>query len=111
MKAAFPRRGEVFWANLDPTVGSEIQKTRPVVVVSNDAINRYRARVVIVPLTSNVAHCYPGEVIVTVKGKSARAFGDQVRAIDKARLGKKLDTLVAIEMNQVDEALRITLEL
>jgi hypothetical protein len=63
-------------------------------VVSNDAMNQYAQRVVVVPLTSNVDHCYPGEALVTVKGKRARALGDQLRSIDRARLRGKLDPRV-----------------
>jgi mRNA interferase MazF len=105
------RRGDVCWVALDPVVGTEIQKTRPAVIVSNDAMNQYGARVVVVPVTSNVDHCYPGEALITVKGKAARALGDQLRSIDKARLRGKVDTLVASEMQQLDAALRVTLEL
>ncbi len=92
-------------------IGTEIQKTRPAIVVSNDALNQYAQRVVVVPLTSNVDHCYPGEALVTVKGKRARALGDQLRSIDKARLRGKLDTLVSSELAEVEAALRITLAL
>jgi len=55
-----PRRGDVYWVNLDPVVGTEIRKTRPAVVVSNDSCNRYGARVVVLPVTSNVDSLYPG---------------------------------------------------
>ena len=92
-------------------IGTEIQKTRPAVVVSNDAMNQHAQRVVVVPLTSNVDHCYPGEALVTVKGKRARALRDQLRSIDKARLRGKLDTLVSSELAEVEAALRITLAL
>ena len=106
-----PHRGDVFWVALDPTLGSEIQKTRPAIVVSNDAMNEHAQRVVVVPLTSNVDHCYPGEAQVEVKGKAARALGDQLRSIDKKRLRGRLDRLTADELRRVDEALRVTLAL
>ena len=54
------KRGEVWWVEFDPAVGSEIRKTRPVVIVSNDAANRNLARLVVVPLTSNASRQYPG---------------------------------------------------
>jgi mRNA interferase MazF len=101
----------VCWVALDPVIGSEIQKTRPAIIVSNDAMNQNAARVVVVPVTSNVDHCYPGEARVTIKGKPARALGDQLRSIDKARLQGKVDTLVASELQEVEAALRITLSL
>ncbi len=74
-------------------------------------MNQYAARVVVVPVTSNVDHCYPGEALVTIKGKPARALGDQLRSVDKVRLRGKLDTLVSSEMQQLEAALRLTLAL
>jgi mRNA interferase MazF len=106
-----PRRGDVYWVNLDPVVGSEIRKTRPAVVVSNDSCNRHGAHVVVVPITSNVDSLYPGEAMVEVKGKPGRALGDQIRSIDKRRLRTPTGRLTAKEMSRVDEALAITLDL
>ena len=59
-----PRRGDVYWVALDPTLGSEIRKTRPAVIVSNDSCNAYGSRVVVLPLTSNTSSVYPGEALV-----------------------------------------------
>jgi len=106
-----PRRGDVYWVNLDPVVGSEIRKTRPAVVVSNDSCNRYGTRVVVLPITSNVGSLYPGEAMVDIKGKPGRALGDQIRSIDKRRLKARVARLTADEMSRVDEALAITLNL
>jgi mRNA interferase MazF len=106
-----PRRGDVFWVNLDPVVGTEIRKTRPAVIVSNDSCNRHGTRVVVLPITSQVESLYPGEAIVEVKGKPARALGDQIRSIEKRRLKARLTTLTSDEMARIDEALAITLAL
>jgi mRNA interferase MazF len=106
-----PRRGDVFWVNLDPVVGTEIRKTRPAVIVSNDSCNRYGARVVVLPITSNVDSLYPGEAMVDVKGRPGRALGDQIRSIDKRRLKARVSTLTADEMARVDEAIAVTLSL
>jgi mRNA interferase MazF len=106
-----PRRGDVYWVNLDPVVGSEIRKTRPAVIVSNDSCNRYGTRVVVLPITSNVESLYPGEAIVEVKGMQGRALGDQIRSIDKSRLKARAGRLTVEEMSRVDEALAITLDL
>ena len=62
------KRGEIWWVEFDPSVGSEIRKTRPAVIVSNDAANRNLARVVVIPLTSNTGRHYPGEAIVSLGG-------------------------------------------
>jgi mRNA interferase MazF len=109
--SAVPRRGDVWWVGLDPAPGTEIRKTRPAVVVSNDSCNRHGSRVVVVPVTSNVASLYPGEALIRVKGRRARALGDQLRSIDKARLAGRAGRLTAAELVDVEEALRITLAL
>jgi mRNA interferase MazF len=101
----------VYWVNLDPVVGSEIRKTRPAVIVSNDSCNRYGTRVVVLPITSNVESLYPGEALVEVKGKPGRALGDQIRSIDKSRVGARVGRLTVDEMSRIDEALAITLDL
>lgn len=106
-----PRRGDVYWVTLDPTLGSEIQKTRPAVIISNNSCNAFGARVVVLPLTSNADSLYPGEALVTVKGKRSRALGDQIRSLDKSRLRSRIERLSQDEMTAVDEAVRITLGL
>lgn len=106
-----PKRGDVYWVNLDPVVGTEVRKTRPAVIVSNDSCNRYGTRVVVLPITSNADSLYPGEAIVEIKGKRGRALGDQIRSLDKSRLSARVGRLTADEMSRVDEALAITLAL
>ena len=82
-------RGDVYWVNLDPTIGSEIQKTRPALVVSPNDMNAALPRVIIAPITSagQPLGCRP-EVVLQKKG--ARILLDQVRCVDKVRLGKKM---------------------
>ncbi len=101
----------MYWVALDPVVGTEIRKTRPAIIVSNDSCNRFGTRVVVLPITSNVDSLYPGEAVVEIKGKVGRALGDQIRSIDKARLKTRTATLTAAEMARVDEALLVTLAL
>lgn len=110
MKVA-PRRGDVYWVALDPTVGTEIRKTRPAVVVSNDSCNTHGARVVVLPLTTNVTSLYPGEAQIEVGGKPGRALGDHLRSIDKRRLRARIGRLTQDELRAVDDALRVTLAL
>lgn len=83
------KRGEVYWVNLDPTIGTEIRKTRPALIVSPDDMNAALPRVVVVPLTSQgqPLGCRPE---VEFGGKPARILLDQIRSIDKRRLGKKM---------------------
>lgn len=104
-----PRRGDIFWVALDPARGTEIRKTRPAVVVSNDSCNRYGSRVVVLPVTSHADSLYPGEALIQVKGRPARALGDQIRSLDKTRLRSRIGTLSVEELALVDEALLITL--
>lgn len=104
-------RGEVWWVEFDPAVGSEIRKTRPAVIVSNDAANRNLARVVVMPLTSNTGRQYPGEAVVTVGGQSSKAMADQIMAADKARLKSQLGTLSKADMLAVEDAIKVHLAL
>lgn len=106
-----PRRGDVYWVDLDPVAGTEIRKTRPAVIVSNDSCNRYGTRVVVLPITSNVSSLFPGEALITIKGRQGRALGDQIRSIDKSRLQARVGTVTPAEMTRIDEALAITLRL
>jgi mRNA interferase MazF len=111
MAGVKPRRGDVFWVNLDPTIGKEIKKIRPAVIVSNDSCNEFGSWVVVVPITSNVTSLFPGEARVTLRSKEARVLGDQLRSIDRPRLAKRIGRLTTRELAAVDEALRTTLDL
>jgi len=86
------KRGEVYWVNLDPTIGTEIRKTRPALVVSPDDMNAAMPRVIVAPLTSKGQRlgCRPEAVF---KGKRARILLDQLRCVDKARLAGKLGAI------------------
>lgn len=106
-----PQRGEVYWVALDPTLGTEIRKTRPAVVISNDAANTFGRRVVVLPVTSNVETLYPGEARVLVAGRPARVLGDQIRSLDKTRLRGRIGRLSPRELLEVEAAIRITLDL
>lgn len=106
-----PRRGDVYFVALDPTVGTEIRKTRPAVIVSNDSCNTYGARVVVLPVTSRVETLYPGEARIRLRGVPARVLGDQIRSIDKSRLRSRMAVLSREELLDVEAAIRITLAL
>jgi mRNA interferase MazF len=107
------RRGDVVVANLDPTIGVEIKKTRPVVVVSNDSINHLSQLVVVVPLTKNISHLSPSHAVIP-KGTARLAFAskavtEQIKAVDKRRLVKRLGNLPPALLAQLERALKNTL--
>lgn len=101
------KRAEIYWVNLDPTIGSETKKTRPGVIVSNDAQNRVGRRVIIAPLTSVVKKVYPFEILVDVEGKKSKVMLDQIRTVDCQRLGGKLGMLCAKEIEELDKTLKL----
>ena len=110
------KRGEIYFASLDPTQGSEVQKTRPVVVVSNNAANRAAAVVTVVPLTSSVERVYPFEVLLprarTGLTKDSKAMAQQVRTLDKSRLNARPAGALTLEDGQkLDAALCLHLAL
>lgn len=111
---SYPRRGEVYWVKLDPAVGSEISKTRPAVIISNDTGNRYSDRVIVAPLTSKgVEKVYPFEVKIAAEdgvNDASKILLDQIRTLDKSRLGKKIGKLSHKIMEEVSQAIRISLD-
>jgi len=110
------KRGDIFIAVLDPVVGSEIAKTRPLVVVSNDLNNQFSATVTVLPLTSGKPEkIYPFEVFLS-KGKGnlpkdSRVKADQIRTIDKPRLASRIGRLGPGEMTQIENAIKVHLQL
>jgi len=106
-----PRRGEVWWAALDPTLGSEIAKTRPCVVITRDLINQYRRTVVVVPLSSSPSAHPPIRVAVNCAGRPGVAVVDQIRSIAKERLQSRIGVLTEPEMETIGDALQQVLDL
>lgn len=86
------RRFEVYLVNLNPTIGSEIQKTRPCVIISPDEMNRHIATVIVAPMTSKKS-AYPSRISCKFEGKNGQVVLDQIRTVDKTRLVKKLGKL------------------
>lgn len=105
------KRGEVYWVHFDPSTGTEIQKTRPGVIVSNDPFNSFGIRFQIIPLTSKVDRIYPSEAWVFLKGEKCKAMADQIITADRTRLGKKLGDLSVQDMRLIDRALKAQLSL
>ena len=110
------KRGEIYLANLDPVVGREISKTRPVVVVSNDKNNEFSGTVTIVPITSkHVNKIYPFEVLLPEgRGnlpKDSKVKTDQIRTLDKIRLVKQIGKLGQREIGEIEKAIQVHLRL
>jgi mRNA interferase MazF len=106
------RRGEIYYADLSPTVGSEINKRRPALIVSNDANNRAANTVTVLPITSNVSRIYPFEIPLPPKEsglpKPSKAQAQQIRTISKERItGEALGRLGAAVMRKADNAMRL----
>jgi len=103
------RRGEVYWIAFDPSVGGEIQKTRPAVIVSNDAANRATNRTIVVPLTTQVNRVYAGETLVQLNGQTRKAMADQLTTVSKLRFKKVIGALSPEDMDRVERAILIQL--
>lgn len=106
-----PKRGEVWWVALDPVVGSEIAKTRPCVVLTQDLVSQYRRTVVVVPLSSSPAAHPPIMVAVKCVGNAVVAVVDQVRAVSKERLRNIMGSLGERDMKAIENALKEILDL
>ena len=109
------KRLEIWLAALDPTIGSEIQKTRPVVVVSNDKNNKFNSVVSVLPITSNTSFVADFEIFIP-KGvanlpKDSKAKADQIRTLDKQRLVKKIGKLPARFATDIKKALFLHLDI
>lgn len=105
------KRGDIWWVNFDPSIGGEIRKKRPAIIISNDAANKFLNRVQVVPLTSKTDRLYPSEAYVHVSGKVGKAMADQLATVSKERLFKRIGSVSVEDLRKVEEAIKTHLDL
>ena len=105
------KRREIWWVNFDPSIGGEIKKKRPAVIVSNDASNKFLNQIQVVPLTSKTDRLYPSEALVVFEGKDCKAMADQLATVSKLRLFKRAGILSQEDMCKIEEAIKIQLDI
>ena len=104
-------RGDIYWVNFYPVIGTEITKLRPAIIVSNNTSNKTLSRVQVVPLTSNTSRIYPCEAIIFVKDIQAKAMADQITTVDKLRIKNLIGILNSQELKKIDKILKLQLGL
>lgn len=109
----YPERGEIYLVCLDPTIGSEINKTRPALIISNDINNQAAQTVTVIPITSSTKKVYPFETLLSSQEsgfpKSSKAKCNQIRTIDKKRLLQSLGKVSKKELKEIEDSLSIHL--
>jgi len=104
-------RGEAWWVSFELSIGGEIRKQRPAVIISNDVSNKYLNRVQAVPITSKAEKLYPSEAYIIVGGKQGKAMADQLATVSKERMIKLIGRVTAAEIMEIEKAIRIQLSL
>lgn len=104
-------RAEVWWVNFDPSIGGEIQKQRPAIIISNDSANRHLNRLQVLPLSTKIDKIYPGEALVTINGKPAKVIASQLTTVSKLRVSNKLGELAPKDMQKIEQVVKLQLGL
>ncbi|MGA2206367.1 MAG: type II toxin-antitoxin system PemK/MazF family toxin [Terracidiphilus sp.] len=102
-------RGDAYWVNFEPSLGGEVKKVRPAIVLSNNAANTHLNRVQVVPITSNTERLYPGEAFITLNAEKRKAMGDQLTIASKQRIGRRIGALSTEDLGRVEDAVLLQL--
>ncbi len=109
------KKGDLVWANLDPAIGSEISKRRPVLIISNDINNKYAETITVLPVTTSTEKVYPFEVLINAGDgniqETSKIKANQIRTIDKRRLFEKIGTISQSILKEVEKAILIHLDI
>ena len=106
-----PKRGEIWWVNFDPSVGGEIRKKRPAVIVSNDLANAALNRVQVIPLTSTTHKLYPAECLIRIANITSKAMADQLTTVSKLRLVTQMGEVETHDMEAIEQIISFQLGL
>lgn len=105
------KRGEVWWVDFNPSLGGEVTKVRPAIIVSNNYSNASLNRVQVISLTSNIDKCYPCEAYIMIGSKKGKAMTDQIMTVSKLRLKSKINVISSEDMQLLEYALKLQLSL
>ncbi len=105
------KRGDIWWVNFDPSIGQEVRKKRPAVILSNDISNRFLKRYQVVPLSSQLDKLYPSECLVTVHGRQSKAMADQLTTVSEKRFLEQISTVNHAELIEIEKIVRLQLDL
>lgn len=105
------KRGQIWWANFDPSIGQEIKKQRPAVIISNNLSNKYLNRYQVVPISSQTGKLYPSETIVMINGEEGKAMADQITRVSEQRFVNKFGKVTSMELENIENVIRLQLDL
>lgn len=105
------KRGEIWWVNFDPSIGQEVKKKRPAIIISNNISNKYLERYQVIPISSKSQKIYPSETPINIDGKKSKAMADQLSTVSSLRFISKIGSVSAVEMNELEKIIKLQLGL